>query len=252
MQCLLSNIVKGVLHGLGGLLQDAFIVFYGKKNMAENNLKKLSRAELLEMMIAFSEEAEAAKLHEKEYKEQLEREKMQMQHEMTEERASLLKSFDEEKAQMRAKFNEQKAQMQAKFDKDITGLKARLAREKQEMQQKVDDAMSKIENSQSLAEASIQLGGIMEAGQKAADLYVETLKKNAQKEYNELMKEIEESRARIKEAEQKQLEDIALRAKEQKAAAVREKAVNTESLDMAKAVEEEVKPKRRTRRKKDE
>ena len=37
--------------------------------MAEVNLKKLSRAELLEMMINFSEEAEAAKKHEQEYRE---------------------------------------------------------------------------------------------------------------------------------------------------------------------------------------
>ena len=66
------------------------------------------------------------------------------------------------------------------------------------------------------------------------------------------MKEIEESRARIREAERKQLEDIALRARKQKAALEKENAVNTEVIDLAKAVEEEVKPKRRTRRKKDE
>ena len=35
-----------------------------KAKMAEVNLKKLKRADLLEMMINFSEEAEAAKRHE--------------------------------------------------------------------------------------------------------------------------------------------------------------------------------------------
>ena len=169
--------------------------------MAEINLKKLSRAELLEMMIQYSEEAEAAKEHERLYKEELEKEKAQMQHEMAEERARMLAAFDEEKAQMRAKFGEQKAEQKAKFDKDIAGLKARLTREKEEMQQQVDDALMKIENSQSLAEASIKLGGIMESAQKAADLYLETLKKSAQKEYQQLMQEIQETRAKLQDEE---------------------------------------------------
>ena len=202
--------------------------------MVEINLKKLSRAELLEMMINFSEEAEAAKQHEIQLRENFEKERLQMQREMAEERAAMLKNFDEEKALMRLKFNEQKTQMQEKFDKDINGLKARLSREKAEMQQQVDDALTKIDNSQSLAEASIQLGGIMEAAQKAADLYVETLKKNATREYNELMQEIEESRARIKQTEQLQLSKIA-----------------AEAAKTQKVAEEE-KPKRRTKKKKDE
>ena len=150
--------------------------------MADINLKKLSRAELLEMMISYSEEAEAARQHEKELRDELEKEKLQMQHEFAEERAAMLKNFDEEKAEMRMKFNEQKAQMQEKFDKDVAGLKARLAREQKELRQQVDDSLMKIENSQSLAEASIQLGGIMESAQKAADLYVNTLKKSAEAE----------------------------------------------------------------------
>ena len=166
--------------------------------MSDINLKKLSRADLLELMINYSEEAEAARKHEQEYKEELEKEKQQLQHEFAEERALMLKNFDEEKALMRAKFNEQKAQMQEKFDRDIAGLKSRLGREKDELQRQVDDALSKIENSQSLAEASIQLGGIMEAAQKTADLYVETLKKNASSEYQQLMQEIEESRKKIR------------------------------------------------------
>ncbi len=246
--------------------------------MAELNLKKLSRAELLEMMIAFSEEAEAAKQHEIEYKEELEREKLQMQHEMAEERAAMLKSFDEEKNEMRAKFGEQKAQMQEKFDKDIAGLKARLQREKAELQQQVDDSLSKVANSQSLAEASIKLGGIMEAGQKAADLYVETLKKSAEAEYKALMKEIEESRARIRIAEEEQMKRIAGQAPEmpkitvvklEKAGADEDKTAEDKTVELkpvktrtrrAKAVIEEIsteetapkKPVRRTRKKKDE
>lgn len=166
--------------------------------MSDINLKKLSRADLLEMMITYSEEAEAAKKHEQEYKEELDKEKLQLQRDFAEERAKMLNNFEEEKAQMRAKFGEQKAQMQEKFEKDIAGLKKRLTREKAELQKQVDDALMKIDNSQSLAEASIQLGGIMEAAQKSADLYVETLKKNASAEYQQLMQEIEESRKKIK------------------------------------------------------
>ncbi|RKM56405.1 hypothetical protein D6853_06355 [Butyrivibrio sp. X503] len=165
--------------------------------MAEVNLKKLSRAELLEMMITFSEEAEAAKKHEEELKEELEKEKQQLLKEMAEERSRMLKDFDEEKRQMRTKFNEQKVEMQAKFDKDINGLKARLTREKDELQKQVDDAMFKIENSQSLAEASIQLGGIMEAAQKSADMFVETLQKRAEAEYMEFKKELEKAKAQM-------------------------------------------------------
>ena len=71
--------------------------------MAEVNLKRLSRAELLEMMINFSEEAEAAKKHEQEYREELEREKLAMQQQMAEERAAMLKSFDDEKAEIYTK-----------------------------------------------------------------------------------------------------------------------------------------------------
>ncbi len=246
--------------------------------MGEINLKKLSRSELLEMMIAFSEEAEAAKQHEKEYKEELEREKLQMQHDMAEERAAMLKSFDEEKNEMRAKFGEQKAQMQEKFDKDIAGLKARLQREKAELQKQVDDSLSKVANSQSLAEASIKLGGIMEAGQKAADLYVETLKKSAEAEYKALMKEIEESRARIRIAEEEQMKRIASQTPEmpkitvvklEKANSDEEQTAEDKTVELkpvktrtrrARAVIEEIpsddtveqKPVRRTRKKKDE
>ena len=180
--------------------------------MADLNLKKLSRAELLEMMISFSEEAEAAKGRERELREEFEREKLQIQHEMAEERASMLKSFDEEKAEMRAKFNEQKAHMQAKFDKDIEGLKARLTKEKEDLVRQVDDEMYKIQSSGTLAEASLKLGGIFEAGQKAADLYVKALQEQAMKEYEDFKKQMEESQkkiARMEAAARKRCEESA-------------------------------------------
>ena len=150
--------------------------------MAEVNLKKLSRAELLQMMISFSEEAEAAKKHEEELKQEFERERLELQKQMAEERAQMLKSFDDEKAEMREKFNEQKNQMQEKFDKDMTGLKNRLAREKEALQNEVDDALLKIEDSGNLAEAIIKISGIMETAQRAANTYVKVLEYKAQKE----------------------------------------------------------------------
>ena len=220
--------------------------------MADINLKKLSRAELLEMMISFSEEAEAARQHEKELKEELEKEKLQMQHEFADERAAMLKSFDEEKAQMRAKFNEQKAQMQEKFDKDITGLKARLAREKDELQRQVDDSLMKIENSQSLAEASIQLGGIMESAQKAADLYVNTLKKSAEAEYKELMLYIEKSKLRVQRAEKLQMQAIADKSGKTLEQVRNEAGLENSDPEKDKSVKKSEPKKRTTRKKKDE
>ena len=206
--------------------------------MAEVNLKKLSRAELLEMMINFSEEADEAKRREQEIKEEVEKEKQQLLKELAEERSNLLKSFDEEKAQMRAKFNEQKNQMQEKFDKDITGLKARLAREKAELQQQVDDALEKIENSQSLAEASIQLGGIMEAAQRAANIYVDNVKKNAEAEYKELMKGIKESKLRMAMYEKTQMENIDAKVNEAVEKAVAQRLARTGSIERARTHEE--------------
>ena len=207
--------------------------------MAEVNLKKLSRAELLEMMINFSEEADEAKKREQEIKEEVEKEKQQLLKELAEERSNLLKSFDEEKAQMRAKFNEQKDQMQAKFDKDITGLKARLSREKAELQQQVDDALEKIENSQSLAEASIQLGGIMEAAQRAANIYVDNVKKNAEAEYKELMKGIKESKLRMAMYEKKQMESIDAKVNEAVEKAVAQRLARTGSIERARTPQKE-------------
>lgn len=150
--------------------------------MADVNLKKLSRAELLEMMIGFSEEAEAARKHEKELRDDLDFERQQIEHEMAKERAAMLKSFEDEKAEMRARFNEQKAQMQKDFEKDIEGLKARHKREMEAKDEEVRKKLQAIAESGSLAEASIKLGGIFEAAQKAADTYVEAMKARAREE----------------------------------------------------------------------
>ncbi len=155
--------------------QSTFFCTKNRRDMADNNLKKLSRAELLEMMISFSEEAEAAKKHEQEYKEELEKEKAVLQHEMAEERARMLESFDDEKAEMRAKFAEQKAEMQAKFDKDINGLKARLERELAAKDAEVDKKLKAIEKSGTLAEAVLNITGMMEDAQKAIDMFKEQM-----------------------------------------------------------------------------
>jgi hypothetical protein len=217
------------------LIQKRMILFFAIKidngqedNVAEVNLKKLSRAELLEMMIAFSEEAEAAKKREAELTESFENERLKLQEQMAEERALMLKNFDEEKAEMRAKFAEQKAEMQAKFDKDITGLKARLDRERSQMQGQVDDSLSKIQNSNSLAEASLKLGGVFDSAQKAVDLYVATLKKSATEEYQELLKEIDSHKKRMALLEKQAAE---------KAGALSSPATDTHKLAETKADE---------------
>ena len=121
--------------------------------------------------------------------------------ESAKERSMLIENFDLERSEMRQKFSEQKAIMQEKFDKDISGLKARLEREKKQMQCEVDDSLRKIENSQSLAEASIQLGGIMEAAQKAADLYVSTIENKAKEEYEDFKREMYETKRGLEQLE---------------------------------------------------
>ena len=165
--------------------------------MAELNLKKLSRAELLEMMIGFSEEAEACKKREAELTAQFERERMSLQQQMADERAQMLKDFDEETAEMRAKFNEQKAQMQEKFDKDIAGLKARQEKEKKELQDLVDLSLVQIKDSGNLAEAVASISGIMESAQKAADMYVKTLQERAQIEYEDFQRHLAEAQKKV-------------------------------------------------------
>lgn len=148
--------------------------------MPELNLKKLSRAELLEMMISFSQEAEAAKKHEEELKKELEEERIKLQQEMARERASMLQSFDEEKAEMRQKFAEQKDAMQEKFDRDIEGLKARHLREMKAKDEEVDRKLSAIEKSGTLAEAVINITGMMEKAQESIDLYTSRMRERAE------------------------------------------------------------------------
>ena len=144
--------------------------------MAEINLRKLSRAELLEMMIKFSEDAEASEARAQQREAEIEEEKRQFIIEQSKERAELLKRFDEEKAEMRRKFNEQKAILQAKFDKDINGLKERLEREKAELQKEVDDALEKIGKAGTLADAALSLNGVFEAAHKASVMYYKEVK----------------------------------------------------------------------------
>ena len=144
--------------------------------MAEVNLRKLKRAELLEMMIKFSEDAEAAERRAKKKEAELDAEKEQFIAQFAKERASMLENFDAEKAEMRAKFNEQKLEMQKKFDKDINGLKARLEREKAAIQGEVDEAIEKIDRAGNLAEAALSLNDVFKASQKAAALYYKEVK----------------------------------------------------------------------------
>ncbi len=159
------------------------------KSDESGNLKKLGRAELLEMMIRFSQERDQAYADARQVKEdyaaqreqlleQLSLEKAQLQEQMAQERAELLKSFDEEKAQMRAKFAEQKAEMQAKFDKDIIGLKSRHAREEASIRAEVYEQLKTIKASGNLAEAALGLNKIFEVAQQAADQYLQSIKES--------------------------------------------------------------------------
>jgi len=174
--------------------------------MAELDLKKLSRAQLLEMMLKFSEEAEAALSHEKEMQEQFNKEKEIILQQASDEREELLHKFDAERNEMRQKFAEQKAVQQAKFDKDIEGLKARLDREKMAMKDEVDMALHKINNSGTLADAATKLGNVMEAAQESADMYVELIKKQITSEYEDLQKDMKAAKARIDLQEKKSSE----------------------------------------------
>lgn len=171
--------------------------------MAELDLKKLSRAQLLEMMLKFSEEAEAAIAHEREIQEQFNKEKEVILQQAADEREELMHKFDEERNEMRQKFAEQKAQQQAKFDKDIEGLKARLEREKAAMKDEVDMALHKIDNSGTLADAAVRLGNVMESAQESADMYVELIKKQIEAEYEDLQNDMKVARSRIELQEKK-------------------------------------------------
>lgn len=190
--------------------------------MAEVNLKKLSRAELLEMMISFSEEAEKARKHEKELKESFENERIQLEHEMAMERAEMLRNFDEEKAQMREKFNQQKAELQEKFEKDIEGLKARHAREMAAKDEEVEKKLHAIKNSGTLAEAVVQLTGMMDKAKESIDLFNEEMQVRSDDEpvaettfenlaediVNKVIMEAEVPQAILKDASYKEKEEL--------------------------------------------
>ena len=192
--------------------------------MAEVNLKKLSRAELLEMMISFSEEAEKARKHEKELKESFENERIQLEHEMAMERAEMLRNFDEEKAQMREKFNQQKAELQEKFEKDIEGLKARHAREMAAKDEEVEKKLHAIKNSGTLAEAVVQLTGMMDKAKESIDLFNEEMQVRSDDEpvaettfenlaeviVNKVIMEAEVPQAILKDASYKEKEELPL------------------------------------------
>ncbi len=65
-----------------------------------------------------------------------------------------------------------------------------LKKENGALRKQLDDKMLKIENCGSLAEAAIQICGVLEAAQKAADCYLENLKlmhaTNQQRNTNEV------------------------------------------------------------------
>ena len=174
--------------------------------MAELDLKKLNRAQLLEMMLKFSEEAENAIAHENEMQEQFNKEKEIILQQAADEREELMHKFDTERNEMRQKFAEQRAVQQAKFDKDIEGLKARLEREKTTMKDEVDIALHKISNSGSIADAAIRLSDVMEAAQESADMYVELIKRQINSEYQDLQNDMKAAKSRIELQEKKSLE----------------------------------------------
>lgn len=153
------------------------------------DLKKLSRAELLELMIQFSEESEAAAAHEKKMQEAFEREKHELLQQMAEERASMRADFDREKEEMRQKFSEQKKAMQARFDKDINGLKERLEQEKAQEQSRADAKLELISQTGSIAEASVALSGVLKGAQDAADRYMDEIKRRKAAEMESFHKE---------------------------------------------------------------
>ena len=157
----------------------------------------------MEMMLKFSEEAEAATAHEMEMQEQFNKEKEVILQQASDEREELMHKFDAERAEMRQKFAEQKALQQAKFDKDIEGLKARLDREKTAMRDEVDIALHKISNAGSLADATVRLSDVMQAAQESADMYVELVKRQIDEEYQELQNDMSDARRRIELGEKK-------------------------------------------------
>lgn len=65
----------------------------------------------------------------------------------------------------------------------------RLTRLTEELQQKLEDRQIKIAKSGSIAEAALQLSGIFEAAQRAADMYVRSAELASEEEKNEELSE---------------------------------------------------------------
>ncbi|MCR5033526.1 MAG: hypothetical protein K6A92_11790 [Lachnospiraceae bacterium] len=170
--------------------------------MAEQlDLKKMSRTDLLELMIRYSEEAQQAREREENtrlaceqekaaLREQFSKEIATLQEQMAQERARMTDGFDLEREEMRYKFSLQKEMMQAKFDKDIAGLKERLAREKAQMQRSVDLQMMALTESGNIAELSLALQDVFVNAQKAADQFVQKVKSGVLLEDPEIKEEI--------------------------------------------------------------
>ncbi len=65
-------------------------------------------------------------------------------------------------------------------EKEIEGLREQVT----ELQKQLDVQKLQIENAGSIAEAAMQLSGIFEAAQKAADLYLKSVKGNSEDKEN--------------------------------------------------------------------
>ena len=68
----------------------------------------------------------------------------------------------------------------------------RLQKELEAVKQELDAQQMRISNLGSIAEASMQLSGVFEAAQKAADLYLEEAKAHAREEASRILQEAQE------------------------------------------------------------
>ena len=94
--------------------------------------------------------------------------------------------------------------------KEIDSLRAQLA----EAKAKLEDRRIRIQESGSIAEASLKLTQIFEEAQKAADLYVENVKRSAEKTQEAEQQETERQEAEQQETEQQEAEKQATEQQE--------------------------------------
>ena len=87
--------------------------------------------------------------------------------------------------------------------KEIDSLRAQLA----EAKAKLEDRRIRIQESGSIAEASLKLTQIFEEAQKAADLYVENVKRSAEKTQEAEQWETERQEAEKRTTEQQEAEN---------------------------------------------